>query len=1361
MLKKYIIIIHYFLNIIFLRIIKRIKLTIKKTFLIIKKKSKSNSHKIINQAINKRNQFKMTYFIFFSLINCILAEKIFSYRNLINDNIIDLVINGRGNQKVVGSRLFPDEVYLNGKLIDLNNNGYILINEHNENNKVSLIWKKKLNSCENLFESCINIVEIDLSKFDTSRVTSMARMFNECEKLELINFGNINTSSVSDMSMMFQNCEGLEELDLKRFDTPNLKSMDYMFSGAKSIYILDITSFDTSQVTSMEGLFFDMRYLSSLDLSKMNTSKVTNMNHLFSSCFALITIDLSTFDTSKVQTMDSMFLLCSSLEEIILTNFDTSSVTNMNNMFGLTESLISLDLSNFNTSKVQNMESMFYCCSQLKYINLTGFDIYNTYNMRFMFYGCSSLTSLDLSSFIFQQADAAYLFYESKSLKKIIFSKKYKIVEIAHNMFNGCSSLISVDLYNFDFGIVDNLDYLFYGCSSLVSIDLSYIDTFQVSTMIYMFYGCNSLRTLNFSNWITSSVTTLESMFYDCSALISLDLSSFDTSLVVNMKDLFFNCLSLTSINLKSFDTSKVTDMQSMFHGCTSLLSLDLSSFDTSNVVDMQTMFYNCYELTFLNLSNFNTKNVKKFDSMFSGCKNLGYIDFYNYREESLESLNNIFYDIPDNLNFCIDESNAESKSQILNELSNLKCLVKDCSNEWYKNKSRIIYNTNECIESCLNDEINQYEYNYFCYSKCPKGTHSLKNNKYFCEDNVSKCIKQSLFINAKDGSCLENCNSDEFFRNICTLNENSDDSKETIINIIENDIKDGLMNILLEELTKGEKKELIQKVNDTLYHITSSYNQNIKKYENISSIKLGECENILKEKYNIFKNETLIIFKIERNIEGMLIPLIEYEIFDPTTKKKLDLNYCKNINITIHIPVNINESILFKHDPSNPYYNDICYIYKNENGMYITLYDRKEEYFKNKLYLCPFNCIYNKYDSDNKEVICHCKIQNVNSLSENNSDNIIYNLTNVKRFFNLKVMKCFKLIFTKEGFLNNFGNHIIMLIIFFYIISVIYFFTKGINIIFGQIEEIVMLKKLNDDLKINSKKVNDKEFIENSTCVISSSSKKSFNKNNPIYKIDTENKISLDINNSKDILNNKIKNRNDQIDVEKYKSYNDYELNIISFGEALEFDKRTFLEFYFSLIKLKHILIFTFNKKKDYNPYIIKICLFLFMFAFLIFTNTLFFNDNTIHEIYINKKYKLSYFFPQLIYSIIIYSIINDIIKLYSLSQKDILEIKYVKNKSNLTAKFVNVAKCLNIKFICFFIFSFIFLFLFWFYLSSFCAVFKNMQIYLFLNVLISFLLLLIFPFISCLFPCFFRIPSLRGPGENLYKISQIIQLL
>ena len=73
-----------------------------------------------------------------------------------------------------------------------------------------------------------------------------------------------------------------------------------------------------------------------------------------------------------------------------------------------------------------------------------------------------------------------------------------------------------------------------------------------------------------------------------------------------------------------------------------------------------------------------------------------------------------------------------------------------------------------------------------------------------------------------------------------------------------------------MNQLLNGEKKEIIKKVNNTIYQITSSFNQNNKDYNNVSSIKLCECENILKEKYKIPKNNSLIIFKIEHFVKGL-----------------------------------------------------------------------------------------------------------------------------------------------------------------------------------------------------------------------------------------------------------------------------------------------------------------------------------------------------------------------------------------------------------------------------------------------------------------------------------------------------------
>ena len=156
-----------------------------------------------------------------------------------------------------------------------------------------------------------------------------------------------------------------------------------------------------------------------------------------------------------------------------------------------------------------------------------------------------------------------------------------------------------------------------------------------------------------------------------------------------------------------------------------------------------------------------------------------------------------------------------------------------------------------------------------------------------------------------------------------------------------------------------------------------------------------------------------------------------------------------------------------------------------------------------------------------------------------------------------------------------------------------------------------------------------------------------------------------------------------------------------------------------------------------------------------------MFFNDSTMHKIFEDKgEFNLKYLLPQIIYSTIISSFITNIIKMVSLSNKDILEIKHENNKFNLNAKVLTVIRCLIIKYICFFIISFITLVYFWYYLSCFCVVYKNTQIYLIKAVLISFSLSLIYPFIICLFPGILRIFALRTPGKYLYKISRYIQL-
>ena len=85
-------------------------------------------------------------------------------------------------------------------------------------------------------------------------------------------------------------------------------------------------------------------------------------------------------------------------------------------------------------------------------------------------------------------------------------------------------------------------------------------------------------------------------------------------------------------------------------------------------------------------------------------------------------------------------------------------------------------------------------------------------------------------------------------------------------------------------------------------------------------------------------------------------------------------------------------------------------------------------------------------------------------------------------------------------------------------------------------------------------------------------------------------------------------------------------------------------------------------------------------------------------------------------------------------------------------------------IKFNLYFFISFLFILFFWYYVSTFCAVYKNTQIILIENTLSSFFLTLIYPFVLNLLPGIFRIPALKAVKKDkagLYKIGNIISLI
>ena len=152
-------------------------------------------------------------------------------------------------------------------------------------------------------------------------------------------------------------------------------------------------------------------------------------------------------------------------------------------------------------------------------------------------------------------------------------------------------------------------------------------------------------------------------------------------------------------------------------------------------------------------------------------------------------------------------------------------------------------------------------------------------------------------------------------------------------------------------------------------------------------------------------------------------------------------------------------------------------------------------------------------------------------------------------------------------------------------------------------------------------------------------------------------------------------------------------------------------------------------------------------------------------NKIYIdNGSYNFLYQIPQIIYSSLVSTVISLILKKLSLSERDILLIKKEKNVKLLQKKGLEIKKCLKIQFIIFYIISFLLIFFFWYFISCFCAVYKNTQIPLIKDTLISFAMSMLYPFIIYFLPGMFRIPSLRSKTRDkscLYGFGKLLSLI
>ena len=165
---------------------------------------------------------------------------------------------------------------------------------------IKLKFNIQIKDCSHMFDNCSDIISIDLSCFDSSKVTNMSYMFHSCTSLSSINFNNFNTNLVTDMSHMFEDC-GLEKINLSSFNTSRVVDMSYMFSYLP-IKSIDLSAFNTINVKSMSYMFAHCDKLKYIDLSMLNTKNLINKTYMFIRCRGLekIKVNKQFFDMEKL-----------------------------------------------------------------------------------------------------------------------------------------------------------------------------------------------------------------------------------------------------------------------------------------------------------------------------------------------------------------------------------------------------------------------------------------------------------------------------------------------------------------------------------------------------------------------------------------------------------------------------------------------------------------------------------------------------------------------------------------------------------------------------------------------------------------------------------------------------------------------------------------------------------------------------------------------------------------------------------------------------------------------------------------------------------------------------------------------------
>ena len=352
-------------------------------------------------------------------------------------------------------------------------------------------------------------------------------------------------------------------------------------------------------------------------------------------------------------------------------------------------------------------------------------------------------------------------------------------------------------------------------------------------------------------------------------------------------------------------------------------------------------------------------------------------------------------------------------------------CYEKYCENLFYWDKDT-------GMKTCLNE------------SECPDDYPFIKEGEKECKkekiEETSKISETSNTIE-EDGEKIFNYIMKLIDEEIGTQNLQQINKTYSL-----------LSNAIIIGNFSSFKKDITISGENITYQLTTSENQkNANHKSNVSVIDLGECEKIIKRNISYEDDPTpLLILKID--VKKTKSTAVEYEVYNPYTKQKIDLSICSNTTIAIYSPVelssqenslynNLNEQGYDLFDVNNSFYLDPCCAYTSENGTDLSLKDRKNYFYNKDIVLCEDTCKYIKYYTENSKAYCQCTVKsnvNVDSNQEFTPQTLLEKFYKVDTYANFEILYCYKLVFSSKGLKENICFYILLILLVSFLTSMI-----------------------------------------------------------------------------------------------------------------------------------------------------------------------------------------------------------------------------------------------------------------------------------------------------------------------------------